>query len=265
MTEITDYTEQEVKWAGGACGAGRLAAGVAVNARFFTVQIARHWLQAYQAHERRPLLRTAVRLDASSRQMGLPGADRSAQELNVELESIAGHRTALHRPLEEGFALYALRIEHAIASMSQPERDQATRVRDTLARMGALEIEASALEEFAGAMRAFGSIAELHGEMPAGFEKVESDFGELATQLLALADRIPQAVTAGGTVGAYLRACCRELPPAGTSVTPAVRARASGPLPGAFHHLFLLALGELVTLCEAAEKARGIRPIRIVA
>jgi hypothetical protein len=194
-----------------------------------------------------------------------PGADRSAQELNVELESIAGHRTALHRPLEEGFALYALRIEHAIASMSQPERDQATRVRDTLARMGALEIEASALEEFAGAMRAFGSIAELHGEMPAGFEKLKSDFGELATQLLALADRIPQAVTAGGTVSAYLRACCRELPPAGTSVTPAVRARASGPLPGAFHHLFLLALGELVTLCEAAEKARGIRPIRIVA
>jgi hypothetical protein len=56
-----------------------------------------------------------------------------------------------------------------------------------------------------------------------------------------------------------------EQPPAGTSVTPAVRARASGPLPGAFHHLFLLALGELVTLCEAAEKACGIRPIRIVA
>ena len=73
--------------------------------------------------------------------------------------------------------------------VSQPERDQATRVRDTLARMGALEIEASALEEFAGALRAFGSIAELYGEMPAGFEKVESDFGELATQLLALADR----------------------------------------------------------------------------
>ncbi|MDB6158464.1 MAG: hypothetical protein JWO04_2170 [Gammaproteobacteria bacterium] len=111
-------------------------------------EIARHWLQAHQAHECRPLLRTAVRLDASSRQMGLPGADRSAQELNVELESIAGHRTALHRPLEEGFALYALRIEHAIASMSQPERDQATRVRDTLARMGALEIEASGSRSF---------------------------------------------------------------------------------------------------------------------
>jgi hypothetical protein len=151
--------------------------------------------------------------------MGLPGADRSAQELNVELESIAGHRTALHRPLEEGFALYALRIEHAIASMSQPERDQATRVRDTLARMGALEIEASALEEFAGAMRAFGSIAELHGEMPAGFEKVESDFGELATQLLALADRIPQAVTAGGTVEApiYVPVAGNCLPPAQVS------------------------------------------------
>jgi hypothetical protein len=102
-------------------------------------EFARHWLQAQQAHERRPLLRTAVRLDASSRQMGLPGADRSAQALIVELESIAARRTALHRPLEEGFALYALRIEHAIASMSVPERDQATRLRDTLAGMGALD------------------------------------------------------------------------------------------------------------------------------
>jgi hypothetical protein len=44
-----------------------------------------------------------------------------------------------------------------------------------------------------------------------------------------------------------------------------VRARASLPVPGAFHHLFLLALGELVTLCEAAEKRCSIRPIRIVA
>jgi hypothetical protein len=32
-----------------------------------------------------------------------------------------------------------------------------------------------------------------------------------------------------------------------------------------FHHLFLLAISELVTLCEVPEKARGIRPIRIVA
>jgi Zn-dependent protease with chaperone function len=228
-------------------------------------EIARHWVQALQAHERRPLLRTAVRLGASSRQIGQPGADRSPQELGVELESIAARRIAFHRPLEESFALYAMRIEHAIDSMSAPERGQATRLRDTLAGMGALEREASALDELAGAMRAFGSIAESNGEMPAGFDGLESDFGDFAFQLLARADRIPQTVTADGTVGAYLRACCRELPPAGTSVAPAVLVRAAWPLPGAFHHLYLLALGELVNLCEAAEKGCGIRPIRLVA
>jgi len=33
----------------------------------------------------------------------------------------------------------------------------------------------------------------------------------------------------------------------------------------AIHRLYLLALGELVSLCEVAEKSRGIRPIRLVA
>jgi Zn-dependent protease with chaperone function len=230
-----------------------------------SLEIARHWLQAFQAHERRPLLRTAVRLDASSRQLGLRGVDRSPQELGTELESIAARSMAFHRPLEEGFALYAMRIEHAIASMPALERGQAMRLRDTLARMGALEREVSALDELAGAMRVFGSIADSNGEMPAGFDRLESDFGDFASQLLARADRIPQTVTADGTVGAYLRARCRDLPPAGTSVAPAVLARAALPLPGAFQHLFLLALGELVTLCEAAEKGCGISPIRVVA
>jgi len=44
-----------------------------------------------------------------------------------------------------------------------------------------------------------------------------------------------------------------------------VMARAAWRVPTAFHHLYMLALGELVDLCERAEKARGIRPIRLVA
>jgi hypothetical protein len=42
-------------------------------------------------------------------------------------------------------------------------------------------------------------------------------------------------------------------------------ARACWPVPEAFHHLYLLTPGELVSLCEAAEKGRGIRPIRLLA
>ncbi len=40
--------------------------------------------------------------------------------------------------------------------------------------MGALEPEVSALEEFGGAMSGFMSIARASGEMPPGFDKLES-------------------------------------------------------------------------------------------
>lgn len=228
-------------------------------------EIARNWSEALRAHERRPLLRTAIKLGASSREIGMPGVDRPPQELGTELEGITARTAAIYGPLEEGFVLYGARIAHAIESMQMLKRSQAARLFTTIAGMCALEREASALEELAGAMLNFNSIAQSTGEMPAGFAELEAEFGEVASQLLARAERIPQAITADGTVGAYLRACCRDLPPAGTSADPAVRARASWPVPGAFHHLYLLALGELVTLCEAAEKERGIRPIRLVA
>jgi Zn-dependent protease with chaperone function len=228
-------------------------------------EIARHWLQAFQAHERRRVLRAAVRLGASSRQVGLPGADRSAEELGAELENIAARRLPFCKPLEEAFALYALRIDHAIRSMPEAERGHAARMRDTLAVMGALEPEVSALEELGGAMGSFMSIAQASGEMPAGFDKLESAFSELASQVLVRSDRVPQSVTADGTLGAYLRACCPEVPAAGKEVASAEFARAAWRVPTAFHHLYMLALGELVDLCERAERARGIRPIRLVA
>jgi hypothetical protein len=147
--------------------------------------------------------------------------------------------------------------------MPEVERGHATRMRDTLAAMGSLGPEVSALVEFGGALSAIGSIAQASGEMPAGFYKLETTFGELAGQVLVRADRIPQSVTADGTVGAYLRACCPEVPAPGKDVVPSVMARAAWRVPTAFHHLYMLALGELVDLCERAEKARGIRPIRL--
>ncbi len=228
-------------------------------------EMARNWQQAFQSHEDRPLLRAAVKLSASSRQMGLPGAERSAQELGVELGDIAGRRMPFDKPLAQGFALYAQRIVHAIEAMSPAQREKATQLRDTLVAMAALERDASVLEELSGAMRIFGSIAENQGSMPGGFDVLEANFGDGASQFIVRADRIPQAVTAGGTVGAYLRTCCRHLPAAGATVGHAVFARASWPMPDAFHRLYLMALGELVGLCEATEKGSGIRPIRLVA
>lgn len=233
--------------------------------RLRSPEIARHWLQALQAHERRHTLRGAVKLGISSRQIGLPGPDRSAEELDTELGNIVGHRMPFRKPLDEAFGFYAMRIEHALQSMPDAERAHATRMRDTLAAMGALEPEVSALEEFGGAMSGFMSIASTSGEMPPGFDKLESTFADFALQVVTRSDRMAQSVTADGTVGAYLRACCPQLPAADKKIAPPELARAAWRVPTAFHHLYMLALGELVDHCERAEKARGIRPIRLVA
>jgi Zn-dependent protease with chaperone function len=228
-------------------------------------EIARNWSNALQAQERRSVLRAAVILKASSRQMSLPGPDRPPQVLASELGDITAKRTEYHEQLEKEFAFYALRIQHAMEAMTPFERDQATHLRDTLISLGTLEREASALDEIADAIRVFGSIAENNGQMPPGFDQLESAFSDTASKLLTHADRIPQTVTTGGTVGGYLRARCPDLPPTGTRVSPTVLARACWPMPGAFQHLYLLTLGELVSLCESAEKKCGIRPIRLVA
>ena len=136
----------------------------------------------------------------------------------------------------------------------------------TVAGLGALERDVALLAELAGAMRIFNSIAQSHGgEPPPRYRELEASFGECAAQVLGRTSRIPQTVMDGGTVSAYLRVCCRNLPAAGATADTAAFARAAGPMPAAIHRLYLLALGELVSLCDAAEKARGIRPIRLVA
>jgi hypothetical protein len=89
--------------------------------------------------------------------------------------------------------------------------------------------------------------------------------GEIAAQVLAKADRIVQAVTIGETVGGYLRSRCPLLPPQGTQWDARRLAQPAWPLPAAFQEFYILALGEVLSLCEAAEHANKIRPIRLVA
>jgi Zn-dependent protease with chaperone function len=228
-------------------------------------EIARYWLQAFQAHQRRPILRTAVKLNVSSRELGMAGPERSPEELEAELDKIVGGGLPYTQALEETSALYAQRIDHAIDSMPEPERRQAIGLRKTLVALGELEPAAAMLVEHAGVMSAFISLAQASGDMPDGFDKQEAIFADCAIHLLSQAERIRQSVTGDGSAGAYLRARCRALPPAGATFPPAELARACWPMPDAFHHLYLLVLGELISLCEAAEKGRGIRPIRLVA
>jgi Zn-dependent protease with chaperone function/signal recognition particle subunit SEC65 len=228
--------------------------------------IARNWSSALQMHEQRPILRAAIALGATSRQMGLPGVERSSDALGVELGNIAGQTLPCYKPLNDSFVLYAQRLQHAIDAMSGDEQIKAASLRDTLVGLGEVERDISQLDELIGAVGIYRSIAENHGgSVPPNFDQIEKSFGECATRVLTRVESIAQTVAEGGTVAAYLRKCCPHLPAPDKRLDPPDMARASGPMAAAIHRLYLLALGELVSLCEAAEKARGIRPIRLVA
>jgi Zn-dependent protease with chaperone function len=228
--------------------------------------IARNWSNAFQMHEQRPILRAAILLGATSRQMGLPGAERSSDVLGTELGNIAGKTLPFYKPLNDSFVLYAQRMQHAIDAMSGEEQIKAATLRDTLIGLGEVERDIDELDELIRAIGIYRSIAENNGgSIPPRFDELEKSFAESAMRVLARAETITQSVADGGTVAAYLRKCCPGLPPVDKRLDAPDMARMSAGMPAAIHRVYLLALGELVSLCEVAEKTRGIRPIRLVA
>jgi Zn-dependent protease with chaperone function len=224
--------------------------------------IAKLWKQAHEAHGRRALLMTAVRLQVSSKELGIPGANRLIAEMETELSNFAGQNPGLEKPLAESLELYARRIAHAIEAMPETQRARATQLATAVTGLGSLAPIAAELELVAGAMRNFATIAENNeGKMPGGFELLEKNFADLAARLIHKADDLRQPVAAGDSIGGFLRSRCPQLADAG--VEPGAYARAAWPAVEAFQSLYLLALGELVQACAAVEQAKGIRPIKL--
>lgn len=226
--------------------------------------LTRAWLKAHSAEESRSLLRIATALNLSSQQVALGGPTRTSTELAQELELITSRHTDYHRLLAEGFGLYALRVKHAIVSMPPAERQKATAARAVLIELSALAREVAAIEELAAATTIHQDALEA-GEQDHLSDGWMLNIAELASHVLIKADRIAQTVTVGETIGGYLRSRCTSLPPPGHRWEPKRLAEAAWSLPDVFHQFYMLALGELLSLCEAAEQARGIRPIRLVA
>lgn len=226
--------------------------------------LTRAWQKANVAEENRSLLRIAATLNLSSQEISLGGPSRTSQELTRELELVVARRTESHRVLAEGFGLYALRIKHAIASMPADDRQKATAARAVLIELCALEREIAGIEELAGAITIHQNALE-EGEQDQLSAGWLQRIAELAAHVLAKVDRIPQTITVGGTVGGYIRGRCPSLPPPDRKWEAKRVAEAAWPVPDVFHQFYMLALGELLSLCEAAEKAQGIKPIRLVA
>lgn len=225
--------------------------------------IAKVWNQASEAQERRGQLLAALRLQVTSRVLGIRGPDRSPAEMETELGNIAGGRMDYAKPLAAAHALYARRMAHAIEKMPDASRERASSLVTVLQGLADLAPLAAELDQVAGAMRCFAAIAENNeGRFPGGIELLEKTFSEGAAQLLRKAGGVPQTLVAGNTVGGYLRSRCHEL--GGIEVGTAAHARATWPVPGAFGALYIQALGDLVQLCTEAEQANGIRPIRVM-
>jgi len=226
-------------------------------------ELTRAWLKANTAEESRPRLRIAATLNLSSQDVSLGGPSRTSEQLGRELELIAARSMDCHRVLIEGFGLYALRVKHAIASMPAAQQSKASAARGALIELSMLGREVAAIEEFVGAITLHQNALD-EGEPDRLSDGWMLEVAELAAHVLATADRISQTITVGGTVGGYLRSRCPSLPPPNSKWDPKRLAEAAWPLPDVFHEFYMLALGELLSLCESAENARGIRPIRLV-
>jgi hypothetical protein len=226
-------------------------------------ELTRAWLMAKTAEENRPLLRIATTLNLSSQDVSLGGPRRSSEELGRELDLITARRMDCHRVLSEGFGLYALRVKHAIASMPAAQQSKASAARSALIALATLGREVAAIEEFVRAITMYQNALD-EGESDQLSEGWMLKVAELTAQVLATADRISQTITVGDTVGGYLRSRCPSLPAPNSKGEPARLVEAAWSLPDVFHHFYMLALGELLSLCESAETAQGIRPIRLV-
>lgn len=226
-------------------------------------ELTRAWLKAKTAEESRPLLRIATALNLSSQDVSLAGPGRTSEELSRELDLIAARRMDYHRVLIEGFGLYALRIKHAIASMPAAQQSKASAARSALIALATLGRDVAAIEEFVGAITMHQNALD-EGEQDQLSDGWLLKVAELTAHVLATADRVPQTITVGETVGGYLRSRCPALPPPNSKWEPRRLAEAAWSLPDVFHQFYMLALGELLSLCESAENAQGIRPIRLV-
>jgi hypothetical protein len=231
--------------------------------RLRTPDIVRQWRQAQQDFDRRPLLRAAVQLGSEAAVLGASVARASREEVSNELLRISAKGAPFHRQLEQNFALYAVRVDSAIASLVGAQRTRAEALRRTLNELVGFEAEVGLMDELGGAMRILASSTGANNRVAGGLEVLLRQFVECVDKFIPRADGVAQTVTPDGTVGAYLRASCK-FPAAGMALEAGTALNLSRSLPQAFRQIYLIALGGLVAVCDDAEQKAGIRPIRLV-
>ncbi|AXQ29278.1 hypothetical protein D0B54_11515 [Solimonas sp. K1W22B-7] len=227
-------------------------------------ELIQDWVSAAEWDRRRAPLLLAAGLGMKPSKFGLSGCDHLAQpDIWRLLDEVRRRDTDAHHRLTEDLKLHAFRIECAIRAMMDQERLQAEFLRTLLQRLHEMEADASMLSELHRASLALQTLAAdgQHQDAQKDLNESLRLFRGHAHRLLNAGHTAAQTVLEGGSVSGYLLLRC---PLAGTERgTDAARYMqdAEG-MAEAFQDLYQAALGELVGLCERAERASGIQPIR---
>lgn len=228
-------------------------------------ELTQDWVVAAEWERRRAPLLLAAGLRLKPSQFGLSGCDHLDQEdLWRLLEEVRRRDTDAHHRLGSDLKLHAFRIDCAIRALQDHhERLQAEFLRTLLQRLQDMEADASMLAELQRAALALHTIVAdgEHRDAEKDLIEVTRLFRQHAHRLLEAGRNVAQTVLEGKSVSGHLLARCPLAGPERGTDAARYLQDADG-MVEAFEDLYLAALGELVTLCERAERASGIRPIR---
>ncbi len=227
-------------------------------------EMTQDWVAAAEWERRRAPLLLAAGLAMKPSHFGVSGYDHLSQaDLWRLLEQLRRRDTDAHHRLTENLKLHAFRIDCAMRALMDQERLQAEFLRTLLQRLHEMENDAAMLAELQRSVIALQAIAA-DGEHP----DAQKDLNEAlrlfrghATRLLNSGHSAAQTVLEGGTVSGYLLLRCPLAGPERMTDAARYLQDASG-MVDAFQDIYQAALGELSSLCERAERACGIQPIR---
>jgi len=241
--------------------------GVIDRLRQASPEMTQDWLAAEELEQRRPALQLSAALALKPSRFGLRGLDAlSREELWRQLEEIRARSSSAHQQWREDLGLHAYRIACARQALSGEGRAQADALHELLLGLHQLEAAVAGVAELGSVCLTLRRIAAAGGHPDAETELQDAlrHFAGHARQLLEGSARLPQRLVPGATVADYLLARCPQAALERIGDQQRYLQDAEG-LPEAFQKFYQLALSQLALLCEGAERARGIVPIRRVA
>lgn len=188
------------------------------------------------------------------------GAEPDPLALRIEHAACCADNTPDRKLADRLVALFARRLHLAVDALEGQARQDAGARLALLARLHALWPKLQRLTADGRlCLRLHGGMAGNDDDLRRHVYQLGEQYRERLTGLLAAMDDI--ALPNDLPLGRQLRSRCGRLSRAGSD--PFQFIQVTSPLEDAYLELYRLQLGELALLADAAERERGIRPIRL--